>query len=204
MQSGFLRCSKYLSRWFLIVIAQVVLLISIFFLYTWLLHSTISDWIVPIMVTFAPLIMSVQLYTILYKNTIGFSVSRQNFFGATYVAKGIFSTFSLIIVLVFMSMSSFDVSPMLFVNIFFVCIAFGVLGDFFGLLMHRFSTIGLVIYIIACSVCSGFIGASAAMSDGTFLWEFLRNPLVLVIALVMCGGVSLINWMLIQKFEIKG
>lgn len=204
MQSGFLRCSKYLSRWFLIVIAQMTLFSVLFFLYMWFLNSDMFGGIIPIIVTFAPLIMSVQLYTVLYKNTIGFGISRQNFFAATYVAKGIFAACALVILWIFMSIYSFYISPMFFINIFFVCIAFGVLGDLFGLLMNRFPKAGFVIYIIACSICGGLIGFFAVSIDDIDLWRIMRNPWILVATLIACGVITLVNWTLVKKLEIRG
>lgn len=204
MQSGFLRCSKYLSRWFLIAIVQMTLFSVLFFLYMWFLNSDMFGGIIPIIVTFAPLIMSVQLYTVLYKNTIGFGISRQNFFAATYVAKGIFAACALVILWIFMSIYSFYISPMFFINIFFVCIAFGVLGDLFGLLMNRFPKAGFVIYIIACSICGGLIGFFAVSIDDIDLWRIMRNPWILVATLIACGVITLVNWTLVKKLEIRG
>jgi len=171
----------------------------------------------------SPAILAISFYTVSYKYIINFSSTKKNFYFASIISIFLFSVFVIILGMVegmifgfFMVDSFYELLCLIVLAIFM-----GILGSFYGIIFYKNYAVGFFVLIV--SIFLGFAGIIINVilkideyvppvldrpNEFTLNYSLINfynisNPVVMIILIASGVILTVVNWFLVRKLEIK-
>lgn len=214
MKNGLLRNIRLVWYNFTVHGLQLLMAIPVLIIYFALIQVNLPlGGITALFSLITPLFMSLTGITVIYKNAMGFSSTKRNFYIASFFHKFLYvfffgiATFILSILSGFYPFNSLGGMALLFA----LSMTLGALGDFYGLLILRSQKSGFIIYMISfCGITFSAVGIFVYFTlknpnDNIteLLYSSLSVPLTFAGIAAVFAALTAINWRMLRKTEIR-
>ncbi len=210
MKNGFLRNLKLdIHIFFTGMKAIIPMLVIIYFVYPFM-GITVKAEYLALAFIFIPLLLLMQRSTVYYKNAVGFSITRKNYYLSGNAIKIIYAVVAVAVCFVCgfftdeIPFHNLNILLMIFLSALFM----GYLGDISSLMMYKFDRIGVVLYFIVSMLFTfGIVAVVIFVMMKKIPFDIIllsvSSPLINAIILILSIALGVLNWHWVKKMPVK-